>query len=41
MDAVPETSIENGAESGEEEGDINEADDIINGEDRDYSYDEV
>lgn len=38
MDAVPEKSAEN---EEEDEGDANEADDIMNGEDRDYTYDEV
>lgn len=41
MDAVPEKSVENGAESGEDDGDNNEADDFITAEDRDYTYDEV
>lgn len=40
-ETVPEKSMENGAESGEDEGEGNEADDVMAADDREYTYDEV
>lgn len=41
MEAVVEKATENGAESGEEDVDNIDGEDINNTEDRDYTYDEV
>ena len=40
-DAVSDKLMENGAESAEEDGEGNEAEDIVTVDDREYTYDEV